>query len=231
MPASPTIVEETPVSPKLRQWKMPDYLQVKRGIDIICATVLLLLFSLPMLLIAFAIKLHSPGPILYRQQRIGKDGRVFTMLKFRSMRNGNDPQVHHAYAQRLIRENIRPEDLGATSLKLKADPRITKVGKLLRLSSLDELPQFVNVLRGEMSLVGPRPPLPYEYEIYTDWHKQRLQVLPGITGLWQVKARNRVSFEEMVLMDLEYIHTMSLWLDLKIILYTPWEMLRGIGAG
>jgi lipopolysaccharide/colanic/teichoic acid biosynthesis glycosyltransferase len=114
---------------------------------------------------------------------------------------------------------------------MKNDSRITGIGRLLRKWGLDELPQFFDVLRGEMSLIGPRPPLPYEYELYDDWHKQRLQVLPGITGLWQVKAHNQVSFEDMVRLDLQYIATMSLWLDLKIMLLTPWEMMRGKGGG
>jgi lipopolysaccharide/colanic/teichoic acid biosynthesis glycosyltransferase len=184
-----------------------------------------------MLLIAIAVKLHSPGPIFYRQKRIGKGGIPFDMLKFRSMRVGSDNQVHRKYVQRLIQENIRPEDIGSRSLKLKNDPRITRLGKIIRDLGLDELPQFINVVRGEMSLVGPRPPMPYEYELYNDWHKQRLQVTPGITGLWQVIAHNQVSFEEMVSIDLTYVESMSLWLDLKIIVLTPLEMLRGKGGG
>lgn len=225
------IAERTPLTWKARLEQLLEYRRLKRLLDLVSAGGLLLLFGLPMLVIAIAIKVYSPGPILYRQQRIGKHGKPFNMLKFRSMRQGNDSAIHRDYARRLIRENLHPAELGVASLKLKADPRITGVGKILRLLSLDELPQLFNVLGGEMSLVGPRPPLPYEYEMYTDWHKQRLDVLPGITGLWQIKARNRVSFEEMVLLDLEYIRNMSLWLDLKIMLLTPWEMVRGLGAG
>jgi lipopolysaccharide/colanic/teichoic acid biosynthesis glycosyltransferase len=209
-----------------------NYQKLKRSIDVVFAISLTLIFSPLMLLIALGVKLHSPGPILYRQKRIGRDGSPFFMLKFRSMRVNSDKHSHHKdHVQRLIKDNLRPEDIGAESLKLKTDPRITGLGKVLRKLSLDELPQFLNVVRGEMSLVGPRPPLPYEFELYEDWHKERLAVLPGITGLWQVTARNRVSFDEMVHIDMSYIQQMSPWLDLIIIVRTPIEMVRGIGGG
>jgi lipopolysaccharide/colanic/teichoic acid biosynthesis glycosyltransferase len=207
------------------------YEYIKRLLDIVLVLVLLMLFALPMILIAVAIKLYSPGPIFYRQQRIGKDGKPFIMHKFRSMHVGNNSEVHARHMRRLILENKRPEDLGGESLKLKDDPRITGLGRLLRKCGLDELPQFFDVLRGDMSLVGPRPPLPYEYELYDEWHKARLRTRPGITGLWQVTAHNRVSFDEMVLIDLQYIAAMTLWIDLKIMLLTPWEMFRGKGGG
>ncbi|HEX6292689.1 MAG TPA: sugar transferase [Herpetosiphonaceae bacterium] len=207
------------------------YRRLKRAVDLILAGGLLLLFGPLMLAVAVAIKLYSPGPIFYRQQRLGKGGTPFTMLKFRSMHVGSPSQIHRAHVERLIRENLRPEDVGQGSLKLKRDPRVTKPGRMLRALSLDELPQIINVLRGEMSLVGPRPPLPYEYALYDDWHKQRLAVLPGITGLWQVTGRNQVSFDDMVRIDLNYIETMSLWLDLYIILRTPFVMLVGKGGG
>lgn len=207
------------------------YRWVKRGVDLALTIALLLLLGPMMLLIAAAIKLHSPGPAFYRQQRIGRDGAQFTMLKFRSMRVSADSQPHRQYVQRLISENIRPDELGAQSLKLQSDPRITGLGKILRGLGLDELPQMINVLRGEMSLVGPRPPLAYEYELYNDWHKQRLQVTPGITGLWQVTAHNQVPFDDMVRIDLAYIESMSLWLDLWIMILTPLEMIRGKGGG
>jgi len=208
-----------------------DYLSRKRGLDVLAACILLILFGPIMLLIALGIKLHSPGPILYRQKRIGKDGVPFDMLKFRSMRDGAPSAPHREHVQRLMRENIRPRDLGSATLKLRNDSRITGLGRILRGLSLDELPQFLNVLRGEMSLVGPRPPLPYEYELYTDWAKQRLRVPPGITGLWQVTGRNQVSFEEMVRIDLAYIRQMNALLDLSIVARTPFEMLRGKGGG
>ena len=212
-----------------------DYLRMKRSLDIFLSLTLLLVLSPLLLLIALGIKLVSPGPVFYRQARIGKGGRPFGMLKFRSMRVGSDRgekcDIHREYVRRLIRENAAPRDLGCHSLKLAGDPRITGLGRILRKLSLDELPQLINVLRGEMSLVGPRPSMPYEYELYAEWHKGRLSVLPGITGLWQVSARNQVPFSEMVQIDLDYIHKLSLWLDLKIVWLTPWEMLRGKGAG
>jgi lipopolysaccharide/colanic/teichoic acid biosynthesis glycosyltransferase len=207
------------------------YPRAKRLFDIALAAIFLIVFSPLILLIGIGIRLHSPGGIFYRQVRIGKDGIPFTMLKFRSMRIGNDSQVHKQHVQRLIREDARPKDLGSRSLKMVRDPRITGLGKILRKLSLDEIPQFINVLRSEMSIVGPRPSMPYEYELYQDWHHGRLRVLPGITGLWQVIAHNQVSFSEMVRIDLDYIESMNLWLDLKIMIMTPIEMLRGKGGG
>ncbi len=207
------------------------YTPLKRALDIAASLGLILFFAPLMLLISIGIRISSPGPILYRQIRIGKGGKPFRMLKFRSMQVVNNPDLHREYVQMLIKQNADPRALGKTSVKLVGDPRITGVGKYLRKFSLDELPQFFNVLRGEMSLVGPRPPLPYEYEVYQDWHKQRLNVSPGITGLWQVKAHNQVAFDDMVRIDIEYIQTMNLWLDLKIMALTPVEMIRGKGGG
>lgn len=204
---------------------------LKRPLEMGFALALLVLFGPLMLGIALGIRLFSPGPIFYRQQRIGKNGQPFSMLKFRSMRLENSPDLHREYVQRLIRENVDPKTLGTGSLKLQSDPRITGLGRILRKLSLDELPQLFNILNGEMSLVGPRPPLPYEYEVYSDWHKQRLAVLPGITGLWQVTAHNTCSFEDMVRLDLQYIETMSFWGDLMLMIMTPIEMIRGKGSG
>jgi lipopolysaccharide/colanic/teichoic acid biosynthesis glycosyltransferase len=184
-----------------------------------------------MLIVALGIRVSSPGPIIYRQVRIGKDGLPFILYKFRSMQVTNNPDLHREYVQKLIRENTKPTDLGKDSLKIIGHPRITGLGKYLRKFSIDELPQLFNVLKGEMSIVGPRPPMPYEYEVYADWHKQRQSVLPGITGLWQVTKHNTVPFDEMVHIDLDYIHTMNLWLDLKIIFLTPFEMIRGRANG
>lgn len=201
----------------------------KRFLDLVMVIGTLVVLSPLLLVIALAIRLSSPGPILYRQKRFGKDGQPFAMLKFRTMRVGSSSQSHRQHVENLIRNNLRPGDLGADSLKLPDDPRITPVGKILRQLSLDELPQIFNVLRGEMSVVGPRPPLPYEYDLYQPWHKQRLAVLPGITGLWQVTAHNLVSFDEMVEIDLNYIERVSLWLDLRILVMTPWEVITGAG--
>ncbi len=208
-----------------------NYAPVKRALDIAVSLGLILFFAPLMLLISIGIKISSPGPILYRQTRIGKRGKPFRMLKFRSMQVVNNPDLHREYVQKLIKENTDPQAIGKTSVKLIGDPRITGVGKYLRKFSLDELPQFFNVLSGEMALVGPRPPLPYEYEVYQEWHKQRLNVSPGITGLWQVKAHNTVAFDDMVRLDIEYMQTTNLWLDLKIMALTPVEMVRGKGSG
>jgi lipopolysaccharide/colanic/teichoic acid biosynthesis glycosyltransferase len=196
----------------------------KRAFDAVVATILLLVFSPVLLIAAVLVKLDSPGPVLYRQRRI----------KFRSMRSDTGVDVHRDHVSRLICENLGVEQLRGCetkSLKLEKDPRITRVGRIIRKTSLDELPQLINVLRGEMSLVGPRPPLPYEVALYQDWHRRRLEVLPGITGWWQVKGRNRVSFDEMVSMDLYYIEHASFWLDLHVLLLTPWAALSGRGAG
>jgi lipopolysaccharide/colanic/teichoic acid biosynthesis glycosyltransferase len=147
------------------------------------------------------------------------------------MRLENAPDIHREYVRKLILENSDPQSLGKKSLKLESDPRITGLGKVMRKLSIDELPQLFNVLRGEMSIVGPRPSLPYEYELFKEWHKQRVLVLPGITGLWQVTARNKVRFDDQVRIDLDYIQHMNLWLDLKIVLMTPYEMIKGKGGG
>jgi lipopolysaccharide/colanic/teichoic acid biosynthesis glycosyltransferase len=207
------------------------YAPVKRALDVGLSALLIVLSAPLTLSIALAIRLSSPGPVLLRQKRIGKDGQPFAMLKFRTMHSAISETPHIEHARRMILEDVSPADLRARSLKIQEDPRITKVGKFLRRNGLDELPQFINVLRGEMSLVGPRPCMPYEWDMYSDWHKRRLSILPGITGLWQVTAHNMVPFSQMVCIDLDYIETMSLWTDLKIILKTPIEMIWGKGNG
>jgi exopolysaccharide biosynthesis polyprenyl glycosylphosphotransferase len=211
------------------QWRL-----WKRVFDTIAVSLgLLILFPL-FLIIAVMIKLDSPGPVIYKQRRIGEHGRDFIMYKFRSMHIGTDIDLHREYVTVLIRDNIRLEQISTNrqaSLKMQNDPRITRVGRFIRKTSLDELPQLFNVLRGEMSLVGPRPDLPYAVEVYKDWYKRRFTCLPGITGWWQVKGRNLVPFDEMVRMDIYYIEHTSLWLDLKILFLTPWAVISGRGAG
>ena len=208
-------------------------LSVKRLIDIVGSLAGLIVCLPVFLVIAAAIKLTSRGPILFRQARLGQYGRKFTFLKFRSMYANNDPRIHQEFVTRFIVGTAGTETAGDHQkiYKLTADPRITPVGRFLRNTSLDELPQFLNVLLGEMSLVGPRPPVTYEYERYDLWHKQRLlAVKPGITGLWQVDGRSRVKFDEMVRLDIRYARSWSLWLDIKILLQTPRAVVSGSGA-
>ena len=167
--------------------------------------------------------------MFYRAQAVGKGGRFFRMFKFRSMVTGASKEIHKEFVTRLIKGEIAQEGPGKT-LKIINDPRVTTVGRILRKTSLDELPQLINVLKGEMSLVGPRPCLPYEFEIYKDWHKKRTSVRPGITGLWQVLGRSEVSFEDMILLDLYYIYNRSMDLDLGILFETIFVVLKKKGA-
>jgi lipopolysaccharide/colanic/teichoic acid biosynthesis glycosyltransferase len=214
--------------------KLPLYL--KRGIDLVGGLLGLIFVSPALLLISLGVKLTSRGPVLFKQERVGQWGQTFTFLKFRSMYVDCDESSHKEYVTKLItRENGTPSCenpvKGQVIYKMTNDRRITPLGNFLRKTSLDELPQFFNVLKGEMSLVGPRPPIPYEYDIYHLWHRRRvLEMKPGITGLWQVRGRSRRTFDEMVRLDLKYISEWSLWLDLKIILKTPWVMISGDGG-
>ncbi len=206
---------------------------LKRSMDVLGSLVLLLLLSPVFFVIAAAVKLTSRGPILFRQKRIGEHGTAFTFLKFRSMYVDNDASQHKEYVRQLIAGQAAKQtnDAGEGIFKLTNDPRITAVGNFLRRSSLDELPQFINVLRGDMSLVGPRPPVPYEVEAYATWHRRRLlEAKPGITGLWQVQGRSRVGFDDMVRLDLRYARHSSPWLDLKILVQTPRAVIAGNGA-
>jgi lipopolysaccharide/colanic/teichoic acid biosynthesis glycosyltransferase len=205
-------------------------LRVKRAMDVAGAS-LMLIACLPLFaVIALAVKLTSKGPVLFRQDRIGQYGRRFTFLKFRSMKVNNDTSEHREYVKQLIAgvaQGVQTAN-GQQVFKLAGDKRITPIGKFLRKTSLDELPQFFNVLRGDMSLVGPRPPLPYELAAYQTWHRRRvLQVKPGITGLWQVTGRSRVRFDDMVRLDLRYAISWSPWLDCKILLRTPAAVIKG----
>jgi lipopolysaccharide/colanic/teichoic acid biosynthesis glycosyltransferase len=209
-------------------------LLVKRSMDIAGSLLAVVLFSPLLIAVAVAIKLTSKGPILFKQQRVGHYGKRFTFLKFRSMYVSDDHTIHEKYVKRLIAGTVDSEDDSKsepTVYKLTDDPRVTAVGRLIRRSSLDELPQFLNVLVGEMSLVGPRPPVPYEFECYDTWHKNRLvAVKPGITGLWQVMGRSRTKFDEMVRLDLRYASSWTVWGDIKILSQTPRAVLSGEGA-
>jgi exopolysaccharide biosynthesis polyprenyl glycosylphosphotransferase len=206
----------------------------KRVIDVLGSAFLLLILSPLLAMIAIAIKLTSKGPVIFRQERLGQIGSRFRCLKFRTMYVNNDPKIHQEYVQRFIngQADSAPKESGKpTVYKIKNDSRVTTLGRLLRKTSLDELPQFWNVLMGDMSLVGPRPSLPYEFEIYDIWHRRRvLEVKPGVTGLWQVSGRSRTCFDDMVRLDLRYSQSWSVWLDVKILLQTPGAVLSGDGA-
>jgi len=206
---------------------------IKRVVDVVVSSAALLVLSPLLVAIGIAIRLTSKGPILFKQDRLGQRGVRFPFLKFRSMYVGSDPKLHRQYMARFIagKHDSAAQDGRGEVYKIQDDPRVTSVGKWLRRTSLDELPQFFNVLKGEMSLVGPRPPIPYEVEKYQLWHRRRFfEVKPGLTGLWQVEGRSRTKFDDMVRLDLRYSRMWSLWLDLKILLKTPTAVVRGSGA-
>lgn len=201
---------------------------VKRVIDVIGSSMAILALAPIFAVVALAVKLTSKGPVLFKQVRVGQFGKRFTFLKFRSMYTGNCSKIHEEYVKKLIAGQGEKQD---GNFKLVNDPRVTAVGRFIRRTSLDELPQFFNVLLGDMSLVGPRPPVPYEYESYDVWHRSRLvEVRPGITGLWQVTGRSRTTFDEMVRLDLQYAGTWTVATDLKILLQTPKAVVSGSGA-
>ena len=231
-PSNPTLYPDLP-----EDGKDTHFLPVtKRLMDIVGSILVLVILAPVFLLISLAIKVSSKGPVLFRQRRVGQYGKPFTFLKFRSMYVGNDSSVHREYVTQLIageaqRNLCRGNGDGIGVYKLTNDARITQVGAFLRRSSLDELPQLLNVLTGEMSLVGPRPAIPYEVATYQTWHRRRvLEVKPGITGLWQVSGRCKLEFDEMVRLDLRYAKTWSPWLDMKILLRTPRAVVVGDGA-
>ena len=197
------------------------YHGIKRIFDIVAATCGLVLFSPLMIIIAVLIKTEDHGPIFYKQVRVGKNGKTFKMYKFRSM---------FVNADKMLTKLKEHNDVEGPMFKMKDDPRITKVGHFIRKHSLDELPQFLNVLRGDMSLVGPRPPLPSEVEEYSEYDKQRLFVIPGCTGLWQATERNEVGFNEMVQLDIQYIQRASFIFDLWIIWKTVEIIIRPNGS-
>jgi lipopolysaccharide/colanic/teichoic acid biosynthesis glycosyltransferase len=201
--------------------------------DLVGSAAALVLLSPVFGAVALAIKLTSKGPALFKQERLGQYGKKFTVLKFRSMRTDCDARIHEEYVSQFIagQANGASQNGGKPVFKIQEDPRVTRLGKFLRKTSLDEFPQFWNVLVGNMSLVGPRPPLPYEYKAYDLWHRRRvLEIKPGITGLWQVEGRSRTRFDEMVRLDLKYARAWSIWLDVKILLQTPGAVLTGEGA-
>ena len=211
----------------------------KRLLDVVLASILLVLLAPLLVIIALAVALDSPGPVIFRQKRVlgeqslsdpHPEQRVFEFYKFRTMYHGADQRLHRQYMSKLINGEIKATEGRKGLYKLERDPRVTKVGRFLRKTSLDELPQLVNILRGEMSFVGPRPAIPYEVQQYKPWHRRRLAVKQGLTGLWQVQGRNELSFDEMVRLDLEYVQKRSLWLDLKIILKTIPVVLGARGA-
>lgn len=231
-----TTVEQIGVLPMVRLFREPlsdSDRFIKRVVDIVICAFTMFILSPLLILISLLIKADSKGSVFYKQERVGMDGRKFLFYKFRTMINDADEQIHRDAYQMNI-DGISEANTGDRDNpvfgKVKNDPRVTKVGKLLRRSSLDEIPQLLNVLLGDMSIVGPRPPIPYEVEEYELWHRKRLDMRPGITGLWQVSGRNRLTFEEMVRIDLYYIENWSLWLDLKIILLTLPAIVRGDGA-
>ncbi|PYT40039.1 MAG: glycosyl transferase [Acidobacteria bacterium] len=208
-------------------------LGLKRAIDIVGSAFALLLLSPLFGLIALLIKATSKGPVLFRQERRGQYGKKFTVLKFRSMRTNCDSRIHQEYVGRFIAGQVRADGKNGEQpvFKIQKDPRVTWVGAILRKTSFDELPQFWNVLVGEMSLVGPRPPVEYEFKAYGMWHRRRvMEIKPGITGLWQVEGRSRIRFDDMVRLDLKYARVWSIWLDLKILFRTPAAVLSGDGA-
>jgi lipopolysaccharide/colanic/teichoic acid biosynthesis glycosyltransferase len=202
---------------------------VRRGADVLLSSALLIVLAPVLLLVSLAIRLDTKGPVLFRQERVGRGRRGFTVLKFRSMKAAADCAPHREYVRELIaRGNDGQSESGL--YKLAVDDRVTRVGRFLRKTSLDELPQLLNVLRGQMSLVGPRPVIPYEVEQYPDWYLRRFAVRPGMTGLWQVSGRNERTYEEMVGLDIEYVERQSLALDGKILFKTIWVVLRGQGV-
>ena len=206
---------------------------VKRTFDVVCASIILI-FATPIIaLAALAILIDEGRPIFFRQQRIGAQGRRFEMLKLRTMKTAAADSVHREYVERWISNGhsaaAAANDNGGKVFKLANDSRVTRVGRILRKFSLDELPQIINVVRGDMSLIGPRPALPYEVEHYQDWHRRRLEGLPGITGLWQVSGRNQISFDEMVKLDVQYLEDWSLTTDIGILFRTIPVLLRGEG--
>jgi lipopolysaccharide/colanic/teichoic acid biosynthesis glycosyltransferase len=235
-----SIAHGTPTPRDIRPFMASDAVQqrdlaypLKRTVDILFASVALCLLAPLMLVVAIAVAASSRGPVIFKQTRVGKGGLPFTFYKFRSMRTDADDRIHRDFVSSLIESGDSPAAVtgSPSSFKMKDDPRLTPVGRFIRRTSIDELPQLFNVLKGDMSLVGPRPPIPYEAAEYQAWHLRRvLSVKPGMTGIWQVEGRSRVPFNDMVRMDLRYIRSCSLALDLRILAKTLPAVLSCDGA-
>jgi len=219
----PTASVSVPIAPTPLGYRV-----AKRTLDIVASSLGLVLVSPVLAAVAVAIIVESGGPILFRQQRLGVGGRPFTVYKFRSMFSAADQGSHEAHVRDLIRgDGVEAESAEAVWVPIAADPRVTRLGAFLRRSHLDELPQLINIVRGDMSLVGPRPPIPYEVEVYEERHLRRLSVMPGLTGLWQATAWGKVSFDEGVALDLAYIDRRSFWFDLGLIFRTLGQIVTG----
>ncbi len=225
----------------------PGYFRLKRMLDIVFVLATSIITLPLMVLITILIRLNSPGPAIYKQKRVGaerweKEGfsywreKEFTIYKFRTMYNGSNHKLHYDFIKAYIEGDykrmleLQPDRNTAKMNKLNGDPRVTRVGRWLRKTSLDELPQLWNVLIGEMTLVGPRPPIPYEVEMYNSWHRRRLSGVPGLTGWWQVQGRCLTDFDEMVRLDIDYLEKQSFWLDVKVILLTIPAVISAKGA-
>jgi len=217
---------------RVKSRKRATYDGIKRTLDIALSLALLLVLSPLFFVISALVKLTSKGPVFFRQERVGQMMKPFMMLKFRTMYVNNDHAIHHQFVSDFIKSSGQSGDAAKSMLfKIADDPRVTPIGRILRRTSLDELPQFWNVLIGEMSLVGPRPPLAYEVVQYKSWHRRRvMEAKPGLTGLWQVTGRSRTTFDEMVRLDLRYARSYSVWTDIKILLATPRAVFSGKGA-
>lgn len=233
----PNCTRGTPVElPKVQSrpttiiWKRKYYLVIKRFVDVAIALTGLILLSPVMLLVAVLIRLTSPGPALFVQTRIGKDGKPFRMFKFRTLQHKVDDAQHRAFMCAFVRGEIDQGNSGKVIYKPFHKAQVTPLGRVLRQTSLDELPQLINVLAGDMSLVGPRPNVPWEVEAYKEWHKERLQVLPGITGLAQINGRSGIDFDAIVRYDVEYIQQQSLGLDVRILVSTVMSVISRSGA-
>jgi lipopolysaccharide/colanic/teichoic acid biosynthesis glycosyltransferase len=221
-PSSQNVVREKSPKP-VREMRMLYSLAMptwKRSVDLVGALLLLIFFSPLLVLAALMIKIVSPGPIFFKQRRVGYGGRVFTLYKLRTMKVHADASAHQQYLADLIRETSGEKETGRPMVKLD-DPQIIPFGKILRVTCIDELPQLINVFLGDMSLVGPRPPIPYEVEEYVNWYTGRFDAMPGMTGLWQVSGKNRLTFKDMARLDVRYARQMSFALDLKILIFTP----------